>query len=84
MINMVNKYKNELDILGAMETNDSSYYYIEAEHDNFEVFHIDILEQLRDVLEGYLEDDPDDNIIQMDYHIVQDYLDLYEAYNSYK
>lgn len=84
MINMVNKYKNELDILGAMEANDSGYYYIEAEHDNFEIFHIDILEQLRDVLEGYLEDDPDDNIIQMDYHIVQDYLDLYEAYNSYK
>ena len=65
-----------------METLDSDVYYIEAEHDNFEVFHIDILEQLRDVLEGYLEDDPEDNIIRMDYNIVQDYLDLYEAYNN--
>ena len=80
MINMINKYKNELDILGAMETSDSSVYYIEAEHDNFEIDHIDILEQLYDVLDEYVQED-DDPIIYKDYMIIKDYLELYYAMN---
>ena len=80
MINMINKYKDELDILGAMETFDSSVYYIEAAHDNFEIDHIDILEQLYDVLDEYVQED-DDPIIYKDYMIIKDYLELYYAMN---
>lgn len=81
MINMINKYKNELDIYGAMETLDPETYYIEAPHENFEVFHVSILEQLYDVLEEYVQDD-DDPIVYKDYMIVKDYLELYYAMND--
>ena len=80
MINMVNKYKNELDIYGAMETSDPEIFFIEAPHECFEVFHIDILEQLYDVLDEYIQED-DDPIVYKDYMIVKDYLELYEAMN---
>ncbi len=80
MINMINKYKNELDIYGAIETSDPEVYYIEAAHENFEVFHIDILEQLYDVLDEYTQED-DDPIVYKDYMIVKDYLELYNAMN---
>jgi hypothetical protein len=80
MINMINKYKDELDIYGAMETSDPEVFFIEAPHEYFEIFHIDILEQLYDVLDEYIQED-DDPIIYKDYMIVKDYLELYNAIN---
>ncbi len=81
MINMVNKYKDELDIYGAVETSDPETYFIDAPHEFFEVFHIDILEQLYDVLDEYVQED-DDPIVYKDYMIVKDYLELYYAMNN--
>lgn len=80
MINMINKYKDELDIYGAMETSDPEVFFIEAPHEYFEIHHIDILEQLYDVLDEYIQED-DDPIIYKDYMIIKDYLELYNAIN---
>ena len=81
MINMVNKYALELDIMQA--TSDKDYpdtYLIESEYEFYEVFAIDMIQKLYDVLEWYVDETNDyDEIIYKDYMIVKDYLELVES-----
>ena len=78
MINMINKYKDELDIYGAMETSDPEVFFIEAPHEYFEIHHIDILEQLYDVLDEVFAID----MIQKLYDVLEWYVDETNDYDE--
>jgi regulator of PEP synthase PpsR (kinase-PPPase family) len=81
MINMVNKYALELDIIQATSNKDyPDTYLIESEYEFYEVFAIDMIQKLYDVLDEYIQED-DDPIIYKDYMIIKDYLELYNAIN---
>ena len=81
MINMVNKYALELDIIQATSNEDyPGTYSIESEYEYYEVFAIDMIQKLYDVLDWYVNETEDyDEIIYKDYMIVKDYLELIES-----
>lgn len=83
MINMVNKYALELDILQATSNEDyPDTYLIESEYEYYEVFAIDMIQKLYDILDWYVNETEDyDEILYKDYMIVKDYLELYKAMN---
>lgn len=84
MINMVNKYALELDIIQATSNKDyPDTYLIESEYEFYEVFAVDMIQKLYDVLEWYVDETNDyDEIIYKDYMIVKDYLELIESMNN--
>ena len=81
MINMINKYASELDIIQATSNEDyPGTYLIESEYEYYEVFAIDMIQKLYDVLDWYVNETDDyDEIIYKDYMIVKDYLELVES-----
>ena len=82
MINMINKYALELDIIQATSNEDyPGTYLIESEYEYYEVFTVDMIQKLYDVLEDTIERNEHDEIIFKDYMIVKEYLELYEAMN---
>ena len=81
MINMINKYALELDIIQATSNEDyPGTYLIESEYEYYEVFAIDMIQKLYDVLDWCVNETDDyDEIIYKDYMIVKDYLELVES-----
>ena len=81
MINMINKYALELDIIQATSNEDyPGTYLIESEYEYYEVFAIDMIQKLYDILDWCVNETDDyDEIIYKDYMIVKDYLELVES-----
>ena len=81
MINMINKYALELDIIQATSNEDyPGTYLIESEYEYYEVFAVDMIQKLYDVLDWCVNETDDyDEIIYKDYMIVKDYLELIES-----
>ena len=81
MVNMINKYASELDIIQATSNKDyPGTYLIESEYEYYEVFAIDMIQKLYDVLDWCVNETDDyDEIIYKDYMIVKDYLELVES-----
>ena len=81
MIDMINKYALDLDIIQATSNEDyPGTYLIESEYEYYEVFAIDMIQKLYDVLDWCVNETDDyDEIIYKDYMIVKDYLELVES-----